>query len=169
VPLLTVHLLLTLSNYFVGTPVNTSLMDLGQQLKFLGIEKAGSLLRKLNRSTFRRIVDHQAHYGNGGRREGTAPEMPGLGKCAFLMRSIMMRHSQKQTYRDTSTTLMSLPPKVKCRCCCCCCCDMLTTITSRRLIKTHSALLLILIRLYIDTPYHPCRLLCKRPSRIRYS
>ena len=31
----------------------------------------------------------------------------------FLMRSIMMRHSQNQKYTGTNTTLMSLPPKVR--------------------------------------------------------
>jgi hypothetical protein len=105
-------------------------MDLDQQLEFLGIEKAGSLLRKLKKSTFRHIGDQHANYGAGGRRRGSAePEMPRLGNFTFLMRAVMMRHSQKQTYRDTSTTLMSLPPKVNC--CWCCCsnsCDMLTTL-----------------------------------------
>jgi hypothetical protein len=30
----------------------------------------------------------------------------------YFLRPIMMRHSQEQKYRGTSTTLMSLPPKV---------------------------------------------------------
>jgi hypothetical protein len=91
VPLLTVHLLLTLSNSFVGTLVNTSLMDLGQQLKFIGIEKTWSLLRKLNSSTFRRIGNHQANYGNGGRPQGRAPEMPGHHDAA-LTKANVPRH-----------------------------------------------------------------------------
>jgi len=33
----------------------------------------------------------------------------------FLMRPVMMRHSQQQKYRGTDTTLMSLPPKVSLR------------------------------------------------------
>jgi hypothetical protein len=36
-----------------------------------------------------------------------------FGPFTFLMRAVMIRHSQKQQYRGTSTTLMSLPPKVK--------------------------------------------------------
>jgi hypothetical protein len=113
VPSLTVHLPLTLSNSLIGTPVNTSLMDLEQQLEFLGIEKVGSLLRKLKKSTFRHIGDHHASKESHGRRRYNAePEMPRLGNFTFLMRAVMMRHSQKQMYRDTSTTLMSLPPKV---------------------------------------------------------
>jgi hypothetical protein len=103
--------ILTLSNSIAGTPMNTSLMDLDQQLEFLGIEKAGSILRKLKKSTFRHIGDPYANSGNTGIRG------PILGNFTFLMRAVMMRHSQKQTYRDTSTSLMSLPPKVK-RCCC---------------------------------------------------
>jgi hypothetical protein len=134
--------LLTLSKSFVGTPVNTSLMDLDQQLEFLGIEKAGSLLRKLKKSTFRHIGDQHANYGIGGRRNrGVESEMRRLGNFTFLMRAVMMRHSQNQTYRDTPTTLMSLPPKVNCCCCCCCCfCEMLSTIITRRLLNSHSAL-----------------------------
>jgi len=31
----------------------------------------------------------------------------------FLLRSVMMRHTQKQQYRGTTTTLMSLPPKTE--------------------------------------------------------
>jgi hypothetical protein len=75
--------------------MSTKLDDLHQQLEFLGIEKAGSLLQKLKKSR------------------------DTLGSFTFLMRAVMMRHSQKQTYRDTPTTLMSLPPKVKWCCCCC--------------------------------------------------
>jgi len=33
----------------------------------------------------------------------------------FLVRPLMMRHSQQQKYRGTDTTLMSLPPKVSLR------------------------------------------------------
>jgi hypothetical protein len=87
-------------------------MDLEQQLKFLGIEKVGPILRKLKKSTFRHIKDRNAANDDGKRY--SLPEMPRLGNFTFLMRSIMMRHSQKQMYRDTSTTLMSLPPKVNC-------------------------------------------------------
>jgi hypothetical protein len=127
--------------------MNTSLMDLDPQLEFLGIEKAGSLLRKLKKSTFRHIGDQYASYGVGGRRHGSGePEVLRLGNFTFLMRAVMMRHSQKQTYRDTSTTLMSLPPKVNC-CWCCCCntCEVLTTnptIIARLLLTTHSLTLL---------------------------
>jgi hypothetical protein len=112
--------ILTLSIVFAGTPVNTSLMDLDQQLEFLGIEKAGSLLRKLKKSTFRHIKDSNGDKGGTRGRFITGPDMPSLGNFTFLMRAVMMRHSQKQTYRDTSTTLMSLPPKVNCCWCSCC-------------------------------------------------
>jgi hypothetical protein len=96
-----------------GTPVNTSLMDLYHQLEFLGIEKAAPILSELTYSTLRHINDR--NMNKGLRRSSVTAEMPKLGNFTFLMRSIMMRHSQKQMYRDTSTTLMSLPPKVKYR------------------------------------------------------
>jgi hypothetical protein len=94
--------------------VNTSLMDLDNQLDFLGIEKSGEMLRKLRKSTLIHINDRNAVKGRSG--DHVSPEMPAIGNFTFLMRSIMIRHSQKQTYRGTSTTLMSLPPKV--RACC---------------------------------------------------
>jgi hypothetical protein len=88
-------------------------MDLEQQLEFLGIEKAGSILHKFKKSTLRHIRDRNANKGSyKNDRNGGSAEMPSLGNFTFLMRSIMMRHSQKQKYRGTSTTLMSLPPKV---------------------------------------------------------
>jgi hypothetical protein len=34
------------------------------------------------------------------------------GKLLFFLRNLMIRHTQKQTYRGTTTTLMSLPAKV---------------------------------------------------------
>jgi SNF2 family DNA or RNA helicase len=40
-------------------------------------------------------------------------DIPGRGAFNFLMRNIMIRHSQAQKYTGTSTTLMSLPPKVR--------------------------------------------------------
>ena len=36
-----------------------------------------------------------------------------IGPFMFLLRCIMIRHTQKQTYLGTTTTLMSLPPKVR--------------------------------------------------------
>jgi len=100
-----------------GTPVNTSLMDLDEQLSFLGVEKARPMINLLKKSTFRHIGDRNVSRGGGGRRRRQSydfnlSEMPKLGNFLFLMRPLMMRHSQKQKYRATDTTLMSLPPKV---------------------------------------------------------
>ena len=81
-----------------GTPVNTSISDLKSQLKFLGIEMVDEMFRTFCYSERRRA------------RESTgAIEAP--GKLLFFLRSIMMRHTQKQTYSGTETTLMSLPAK----------------------------------------------------------
>lgn len=70
--------------------------DLANQFKFLGIEYADELIRSVD--------------GRGGRN----PVDPNPELIQFLLGGIMMRHSQKQKYRGTETTLMSLPKKVSC-------------------------------------------------------
>lgn len=89
--LLILYSIATLSS---GTPLNTSFKDLVNQFKFLGIEDADEMIRAVG--------------GTGGRR----PTDPVAWKIQFLLGNIMMRHSQKQKYRGTETTLMSLPKKV---------------------------------------------------------
>jgi hypothetical protein len=84
-----------------GTPLSTSMMDLKGQLKILGIECVEDIFRQL------------PGLKGGGRRSGYHCAGAGMQKLMFLMRSIMMRHTQKQKYRGTSTTLMSLPAKVR--------------------------------------------------------
>jgi hypothetical protein len=58
------------------------------------------------------------HTRNQAAMRGDRAFVPSVGHFTFLMRSIMMRHSQNQKYRGTSTTLMSLPPKVSRHCYC---------------------------------------------------
>jgi hypothetical protein len=89
-----------------GTPVNTTLMDLKNQLSFLGIQDHSDLMEYFKGSFFRHVNDSSV-----GKKNDDIP-VPGLGLFTFFMRSIMMRHSQNQTYTGTNTTLMSLPPKV---------------------------------------------------------
>jgi len=98
------------SHFFVvpfslGTPVNTSLSDLENQFRFLGLEETEEMMSIYRKSTF-----HHVHDKSKAQETLRVPE---LGHFSFLMRSIMMRHSQKQEYIGTSTTLMSLPPKVR--------------------------------------------------------
>jgi hypothetical protein len=74
--------------------VNTSFKDLKNQLKFLGIENVDAMFNIFLKQ---------------GRNRG---EEFDAGRLLFFLRSIMIRHTQKQTYRGTTTTLMSLPAKV---------------------------------------------------------
>jgi hypothetical protein len=67
---------------------------LKNQLKFLGFEHVEKLFTGLCRG------------GPKGKREAKTELL------IYFLRPIMMRHSQEQKYRGTSTTLMSLPPKV---------------------------------------------------------
>lgn len=76
--------------------MNTSYFDLKNQLKFLGFEHVEKLYKGLI----------QSGYENYKKKEAN-PEL-----LMYFLRPIMMRHSQDQKYRGTSTTLMSLPPKV---------------------------------------------------------
>ena len=73
--------------------MNTSHCDLKNQLKFLGFEHVDKIFENIGvQSRSRREVD--------------------MNLLMYFLRPIMMRHSQEQKYRGTSTTLMSLPPKV---------------------------------------------------------
>jgi hypothetical protein len=70
--------------------------DLRNQLGFLGIEHAEKMVTKVVPKAVARgqsIVD--------------------VDLLMWLLRPIMIRHSQGQTYRNTATTLMNLPPKVR--------------------------------------------------------
>lgn len=79
-----------------GTPLNTSLKDLKNQLKFIGIQHVDSYFSKF----FPKMKDNKAATAN---------------PCCliFMLRNIMMRHAQKQMYRNSKTTLMSLPSKTE--------------------------------------------------------
>ena len=74
--------------------MNTSIYDLKNQFRFLGFEYVEKLFGALQ---------YKCYRGH------STTEMD---EVMFLLRPIMMRHSQEQKYRGTSTTLMSLPPKV---------------------------------------------------------
>lgn len=95
-----------------GTPVSTSLCDLKNQLKVIGLEDVEAMFSK-----FARLLQHIDDRGarkKGRRSYQDSSEGRLFGHFMFLMRSIMMRHAQSQVYRGTNprTTLMSLPKKV---------------------------------------------------------
>jgi len=79
-----------------GTPMNTSYGDLKNQLKFLGFEHLEKTFIAMNYN----ITRHNK-------------PMHDMSLITYFLRPIMMRHSHKQKYRGTSTTLMSLPPKTE--------------------------------------------------------
>ena len=79
-----------------GTPINTSILDLKNQMKFLGIEMVDELFQRFG-------------CNSTSRKWESVVQEP--GKLLFFLRSVVMRHTQKQKYRGTNTTLMSLPPK----------------------------------------------------------
>mmetsp|Transcript_8692 Transcript_8692/g.15744 ORF Transcript_8692/g.15744 Transcript_8692/m.15744 type:complete len:224 (-) Transcript_8692:2117-2788(-) len=88
-----------------GTP--TSLNDLRNQLKFAGLENVDQMFSIFSRTVFCRTNDRSK--ANSRRQRRSDPRL--YGHFVFLMRCLMIRHSQRQTYRGTTTTLMSLPPK----------------------------------------------------------
>ena len=94
----------------IGTPINTSLVDLENQLDFLGLQNASGFINTVRHSTCHAVGDKQ---GQARIRGSPASTVPPIGHFTFLMRSIMMRHAHDQRYTGTSTTLMSLPPKVR--------------------------------------------------------
>jgi SNF2 family DNA or RNA helicase len=82
-----------------GTPINTSVLDLKSQLSFLGIENVQSLFN---------MFCNTRNYAYSSEGDIGSP-----AELLFFLRNIMMRHAQKQTYRGTYTTLMSLPAKAE--------------------------------------------------------
>ena len=95
--------------YYAGTPMSTSVSDLKQQLKFIGLGSVDEMFQ----SHFNWLMDHTTENNmNGGIAIGDGHM---LGHFMFLMRNVMIRHTQTQTYRGTTppTTLMNLPPKTE--------------------------------------------------------
>jgi hypothetical protein len=97
---------------YAGTPVNTSLNDLKNQIKFIGVQDGESMFKNFNESVCRHV--NAPPVRRNDEPDDDAKALPCLGHFTFFMRSVILRRSQKQTYRPTSTTLMSLPPKVLC-------------------------------------------------------
>jgi hypothetical protein len=85
------------------------LLDVKGQLQFIGLENIDEMFQDFRRTVLLHIREKQPKQNN----EATIScERRRFGHFMFLMRAVMIRHSQQQQYRGTSTTLMSLPPKV---------------------------------------------------------
>ena len=92
-----------------GTPINTNVMDLKNQLSFIGLDDLNSMFSLLSS----RMGHHNGGKPTGGRRRrwgGTAHE---VGPFNFLMRSLLIRHTMEQKCRETNRDLMSLPEKTE--------------------------------------------------------
>ena len=88
-----------------GTPISTSVRDLKNQMSILGIEDVNALFRVFMGSGNPSRQRRRRSWGND---DAAKPE-----ELLFFLRSLMMHHKQKQTYRGTETTLMSLPEKIE--------------------------------------------------------
>jgi hypothetical protein len=103
-------------------------MDLKNQLKFLGLDGVNEIFATVG-NTLSHSSDRSAKQGRMKRRKRMQMMQRGLddtltdasetrifGHFMYLLRCVICRHSQGQTYRGTgppATTLMSLPPKVR--------------------------------------------------------
>jgi hypothetical protein len=78
-------------------------------MKFVGLEDVDQVFHEFKNRVFDPL--DPLEYRRIERKK--YPDERKLGHFVFLMRSVMIRHSQNQQYRGTSTTLMSLPTKVR--------------------------------------------------------
>jgi SNF2 family DNA or RNA helicase len=139
-----------------GTPANTSLIDLLNQLVFLGVEDVDTMFSNFTQNVLFHTKDQGAFKRGRHLHLHPVSVSPCIGHFTFLMRSILLRYSQKQTYRNTSTTLMSLPPKVSAE---------LDSGRLKRGFLTRWHLPLF----YPDRTRSPGELLCGRAERVRES
>jgi hypothetical protein len=94
------------SLHSTGTPINTSINDLSNQLKFLGIQDFSLMMNQFKQNVCNTGSKSRWRYVHDR-------PTPAIGVFSFLMRSVMMRHTQSMKYANTATTLMSLPALVR--------------------------------------------------------
>jgi SNF2 family DNA or RNA helicase len=86
-----------------GTPFQTSVLDIKNQLKFVGIEQVEAMFGSVfAQTTLKKIRDRQAR-GHRRRDYTYSQDSRRLGHFTFFMRSVMMRHSMTQKYKGTAT------------------------------------------------------------------
>jgi SNF2 family DNA or RNA helicase len=83
-------------------PVSDTFENLRPQLRFLGVESIDAMFDVFSKSAFVHAGDPKAIQGSSS---------GGFGGLLFFLRSIMMRHTEGQTYRGTSTKIATLPGK----------------------------------------------------------
>ena len=82
-----------------GTPFATSVNDLKNLLKVIGIEHVDRLFK--------------AMISTSSSRRGWRPAFYDIDSFMYFLRPILLRHSQKMEYRDSKATLMQLPEKTE--------------------------------------------------------
>jgi hypothetical protein len=85
-----------------GDPVSDTFENLRHQLRFLGVDSIDALFDVFSKSAFVHAGDPKAINGSSSGR---------FGGLLFFLRSIMMRHTEGQTYIGTSTKITTLPGK----------------------------------------------------------
>jgi len=93
-----------------GTPINTAITDLKNQLKFIGVDHVDHYFRKCDALWLNHSLNAPRKLGRSHDFFSSLKEAP-IGNFLFLFRAILMRHTMKMTSRGTNTDLMSLPPK----------------------------------------------------------
>jgi len=82
-----------------GTPMNTKIFDIKNQMRFLGIENVTKMF--------------SACGGSGTNRSKGSSQSVVSSHVMYMLKPIVLRHAQNQKYTGTETTLMSLPPKTE--------------------------------------------------------
>ncbi|KAG7339454.1 swf/snf family helicase [Nitzschia inconspicua] len=88
-----------------GTPISTTPMQMKNLFEFIGIEESEQM--------FHLLPDFEAMTTRCGRRGKRDDYVYNSSLLMPLLRPIVLRYSQNQSYRGTGTTLMSLPPMKK--------------------------------------------------------
>lgn len=94
-----------------GTPVSTSLADLSNQLKLIGLENLNEYF-DIFRCSVMKIINDPSKAKERGRTRSPRHDSRLFGHFLFFMRNLMMRHTKTQKYMGTDTDLMALPAKV---------------------------------------------------------
>jgi SNF2 family DNA or RNA helicase len=92
-----------------GTPMSGNPKEMKNLLKFIGIEESDKMFSNIGSA---QIARERRHSNARGRRHSN-DDSRHAELLMFLLRPILLRHSQEQKYRGTPNTLMSLPPMTK--------------------------------------------------------
>jgi len=94
-----------------GTPINTSVTDLRNQLSFIGLDKVDAMFTMFSNS----MGHHNGKAGGGGRKRARSSwdQRHEIGPFSFLLRAILIRHTMEQKCRQSNRDLMSLPEKTE--------------------------------------------------------